>query len=522
MIQEAEDNARDDAEEIRVSFRTSKAPVHEYIDKFAFSSDDLKKFYNVSATVRRRVARQSGSKRVEEEQYNGYNFFGAVTPPENLDYLARLYSLSSPHFAAVRTKVANVVGLGYDLVESPAARDKVNAKSTEEATESARKKLSRMKSQVYEWIDTLNEEDDFTETLNKFYTDFETTGNGYLEIGRDNNGQIGYIGHIPCLSIRVRQARDGFIQIIGKEVVFFRNFGDKTTPNPITDDENPNEILHLKKYSPVSSYYGSPDIKAATQAIAGNEFSSRYNLDYFENKAVPRYVIVIKGGKLGLAAQADIISFFESAKGENHRTLFVPLPADTQDSKVSFEMKPVETGIQEASFSNYRKGNNSDVFLVNQVPPSRAGQAENIGLAAAQDASRNFLEQVVKPAQRILEKKLNRIIAEKTDAFVIKFTESSLVDQLTQAKIDETYLRWGVIVPNDIRVGRWGKEALPDGDKRAKMPAVDGAAEIAAQKNADQNATARQSRTRDQQRSSNATDSINVGRNAQGNGRTTE
>lgn len=525
MIQAAEDdNLPTELPEVNVQIGRSKKAVVEYIDKFAVDSEGFKKFVGVSPALRRKVVRQGGSKKLEEEQYNGYNFFGAVTPPENLDYLARLYLLSSPHNAAIKTKVANIVGLGFDLVESHGAREKINNIDDETRKKSARKKLQRIKSDVYSWIDSLNDEDDFTETLAKVYTDYEAMGNGYLEVGRKNTGEIGYVGHIPAATIRIRQDRDGFVQIIGREVVFFKNYGDTDGDNPVTNDTQPNEIIHLKKYSPTNSYYGIPDIMAATQAVAGNEFSSRYNLDYFENKAVPRYVIVVKGGKLGSSAQTDIVSFFESAKGENHRTLFVPLPADSTDNKVSFEMKPVENGIQDASFTNLRKGNNSDIFLVDGVPASKAGQTEGVGLAAAQDSNRNFIEQISRPAQRILEKKLNRIVSEKTDAFMIKFKETSLVDQLTQAKIDETYLRWGAMVPNDIRVERWGKDALPDGDKRAKMPEVEGARENATaktnQSNADQNAAARQSRQRDQARASGATDSIDSGRNAQGNGRT--
>jgi capsid portal protein len=48
----------------------------------------------------------------------------------------------------------------------------------------------------------------------KFYTDVQATGNGYLEIGRKVTGEIGYIGHIPSATIRVRRLRDGFVQIV--------------------------------------------------------------------------------------------------------------------------------------------------------------------------------------------------------------------------------------------------------------------------------------------------------------------
>jgi hypothetical protein len=45
-------------------------------------------------------------------------------------------------------------------------------------------------------------------------------------------GEIGYIGHIPATTMRVRRLRDGFTQIISGKVVYFRNF-NAINPNPI-------------------------------------------------------------------------------------------------------------------------------------------------------------------------------------------------------------------------------------------------------------------------------------------------
>ena len=140
--------------------------------------------------------------------------------------------------------------------------------------------------------------------------------------------------------MRVRRLRDGFIQLLYGKAVFFNNFGDTETENPIAGQEDrPNELIHLKKYTPMNNYYGIPDIIAAQVALAGNELSGRYNLDYFENKAVPRYIITVKGAKLSPESERKLLEFFQvGLKGKNHRSLYVPLPADSPDSKVEFKM----------------------------------------------------------------------------------------------------------------------------------------------------------------------------------------
>lgn len=306
--------------------------------------------------------------------------------------------------------------------------------------------------------------------------------------------------------------------MVSNKVKFFRNFGDLETPDPIGNDPAPNEIIHLKKYSPTNQFYGVPDIVAAQQAIVGNEFAARFNLDYFENKAVPRYVIIAKGANLSTPGRQNLLEFFETGlKGKNHRTLFVPLPADDSERKTSFEMKPIEAGTQDSSFVNYRKGNLSDILMAHRVPINKVSVSEGVSLAASRDADKTFKEQVCRPEQKIFEKKLAKIINEKTDIYNLKLNELSLTDEDTKSKIHERYLRFGVLVPNDVRVGEMGKEALENGDKtymEVNAQFAQEQAEVKAQDMA--------TRTRDSARSANATDSNGEGRNEQGSGRAQE
>jgi PBSX family phage portal protein len=459
-----------------------------------------------------RGADGAASKKEEGKEVTGYNAFQVMLPPYNLDYLAKLYEVSPPHYSAVKAKVSNIVGLGFDLVETPAAKRKLDEIEGEEKTKKARKKIATEKERIKEWIESCNEDDDFLETLIKVWTDYEVTGNGYLEIGRKTNGEIGYLGHVPSTTMRIRQRRDGFVQIISNKAVFFRNFGDNETTDPVGNDPRPNEVIHIKKYAPSNGYYGIPDIVAAKAAVAGNEFATRFNLDYFENKAVPRYVIVIKGGKLSPAAERRITEFFQtSLKGKNHRTLYVPLPPDEQDRKTSFEMKPVEAGTQDSSFNNYRKGNLNDILMAHRVPITKVGLAEGASLAVARDADKTFKEQVCRPEQTIFENKLNKIMREVTDVFLIHLNELSLTDEDTQSKIDERAIRNQWTTPNEIRA-RQGKPGLPGGDKIVEQKP---------QQQAEARAQAGQTRARDAERSANSPDGDGEARQPKGEGRAT-
>lgn len=526
-VSRADSEEEDDRTVYRVGKLNFAAPKTVDADPFSTSAAEIKKFSGTDSVFKRRVTNElkkvnqsvsgeASSKQIEDE-LSGYDVFGVVSPPYNLDYLARLYEKSEPHKAAVDAKVANIVGLGYKFVETPKTKRILeDQEGNEKKFSKTRRALDIHREELMTTLDDFHEDDTFTETLEKIWTDFEVTGNGYLEISRNADGTIGYIGHIPSQTMRVRRQRDGFVQLVGTKVQFFTNF--TTNPdtrsfyNPIGNDV-PNEIIHLKNYSPTSSFYGIPDIIAAQNAVAGNEFIARFNLDYFENKAIPRHLIILKGAKLGNSAEADLLQFFETnLKGQHHRSLFIPLPGDVQGGeKVEFKIEAIEADTQDASFINYDKNNRAKILMVHRVPETKISISGGTNLAVARDADKTFKEQVCMPRQRNLEKRLNRFIREFTDAFELKLNEMTLTDADTQSKIDERMVKAGIWVANEPRV-RDGMPTIEGGNERVDLNAKDKIAQAQAEMTTQ--------RERDSARSANATDSAGEGRNTKGEGRT--
>jgi hypothetical protein len=173
-------------------------------------------------------------------------------------------------------------------------------------------------------------------------------------------------------------------------------------------------------------------------------------------------------------------------------------------------MMPVEAGTQDSSFVNYRRGNLEEILMAHRVPISKIGLSDGTSLANAKDLDKTFKEQVCRPEQGMFEKKLNKIIKEITDIVVLKLNELTLTDEDTLSQMDQRYLMTQVITPNDIRVRRWGWEALPDGDK---------VVDLKPQQAADAKNNAQGTDARAQSRSSNASDTQGQARNAKGEGR---
>lgn len=453
-------------------------------DPFKQEVNDLRKLNGLSMGMKRKLTNRinkrhvgaggASSKSIAREMLTGYGQFEVVPPLYNLEYLAKLPEKNSVLHSAIQAKVANTVSLGNNWVPTEKTLQLLEAaelEDDEERTEFIRRKIARMDMRMTRWVDSLNQEDNLTEILERVITDYEALGQGYLEVGRTSSGKIGYIGHVPAWTVRPRRQRDGYVQIVEQKVTFFRNFGDKETVDPIGDDEQPNELIMFKKYTPRSTYYGVPDIIPALSALAGMEFAKQYNLDYFEHKAVPRHLILVKGGRLGKDAEKRLVDFFKTnVKGKHHRAVYVPIPEMSNGKSAELEIKPIEADIQDASFNKYIEMNRDEILMAYRVPGTRIGLTSDINLAVARDADKMFKEQVARPLQRKIEYRLNQLFQEETDIVQLELVQLTLTDEETKSKIHEKYLRYGVLKINEVRQ-EIGYKAMEDGDQPFDMNA---------------------------------------------------
>ena len=103
-------------------------------DPFAISGDDLRKIKGLGSAFKRKINREfsksfSGIEGVGTQQnllaqaISGYAMFDLIEPPYNQEYLSKIYEVSTYNYAAINAKVANIVGLGYDFIETKKTND---------------------------------------------------------------------------------------------------------------------------------------------------------------------------------------------------------------------------------------------------------------------------------------------------------------------------------------------------------------------------------------------------------------
>lgn len=190
-----------------------KTVTETYLDEFSQDAQVVREFSGIEDTgFKRRITNQinkaytgagrTKSARIDESDLTGYDIFGVIQPPYNLYSFTKVYEMNSPHYAAVNAKVSNIVGLGFNFVQTrktqraleKATKDAPEPKVDKETGEKKKvenKKLTRLrdaldehKDDLFEQLESFNYEDGFVEVLTKVWRDYEVTGNGYIEIDR--------------------------------------------------------------------------------------------------------------------------------------------------------------------------------------------------------------------------------------------------------------------------------------------------------------------------------------------------
>ncbi|MFQ6133734.1 MAG: phage portal protein [Armatimonadota bacterium] len=374
-------------------------------------------------------------------------------PPYDLEALAQLYETNAAHKACVDAKVANTVGLGYLLVPAVKARGG-EAPQVDVSSAAAQEELARLE----ELFETCNPEMTFTDVMRNVWTDVETLGNAYLEVTRSGLGEIDGFYHIPGTTMRVKADRSGFVQIREHRRQEFANLGEAGTD---AEGEPLNEVIHFKKYTPQSSFYGIPDVLSAIAAAAGDKAARDYNIDFFEHNTVPRMAIIVEGGQLDDDLLNAIRQYMEAeVRGQGHKTLVLDVPG----SEVKVRLEPL--GMQrseDAAFLDFRRANRDEILMVHRVPPSKITIVENANLANSRDQDRTFRDQVIRPEQRRIEFVFNRLIREQMgiQSWRFELRQMDLAEEQEQAEVAKIYAEIGAWTVDEIRA----KQGLPALDR---------------------------------------------------------
>lgn len=411
-----------------------------------------------------RFAIKQESRKIPFDKFkDSYDQYGLVRPIYNLEMLAQLLEINTYHYRAVKTKARDTVGLGWYL------EPKNGLKEPDQS----------QKEKAMAFLEDPNPDKSLITLLNNVMVDYEATGNGCLEVIRDGDEIIG-LEHIPFHTIRIHMDMNRYCQIRGDQRVWFKRFGLEQDVHfktgeyhplgSLPQEERANEIIHLRNYSSRSDFYGMPDILPALGAILADKERAEYNISFFENHAIPAYVVTVTGADLDDETEQMIKKYFqEDVKNSKHSTLVITAKKgddDVSGDPIEIKFQALSTETKEASFRMFRQDNRDEILSAHGVPPYRAGITVEgqLGGSTAKESTEIYKQSVVKPRQEMIENVINRYILKaglQVTDWKFRLREIDTKERTAEVQTLKTLFDLGAYSPNMI-LEKLGEERIDD------------------------------------------------------------
>lgn len=273
--------------------------------------------------------------------------------------------------------------------------------------------------------------------------DYSQLGNGYFEIVRKGSGsEITGIHHLPAAEVKVVVEDDQYnmhYMVTGTEpssaggqTRIFAAFGDKqglleriksnaaaTLVHGISDqkftEESVSEVIHIRKPSSKSRWYGMPHWVAAAASIELVQMMMQHNFDFFLNRGVPELAAFFLGQKLPEEDWKKIEQAFmgQVGSGNSHKSIAANLAVD-ENFQVVIEKLAMESK-DESAFGDIRENLALGIVSAHRVPPLLAGIQIPGKLGATNElpnALMAYQALVIGPQQRLWQQTLGSTLGD--------------------------------------------------------------------------------------------------------------
>lgn len=429
--------------------------------------EDLMQVEATSFRKKANIKKRDESNKIPEDPFDSmYEAKEAIEPPLDPYELAVMVQISNILPQCVEAMEQNCEGYGYNLNEVLEDEDKTPA--IEAAMEKEKKFIKNfMKYASYETS--------FTKLRKRLRRDKETLGNAYMEILRNEKGDIDGFEYIKGITMRLgplskpidftiykkdeetleykqisyRKRFRTYIQLVGMEKVYFKELGDPRNINALTgepiseeemnDNENQpilaNEVYHFFIDDPLGPY-GTPRWSGNLVSVTGSRQSEEVNMDYFGNKTIPPMVITVSGGEFGKKTHQRIRDFLENEiKGKENFHNILVLEAQGAGNPHSLNKSGVDIGINQLTqmtdgmFQDYDKNNREKIRSSFRLPPIYVGLTDDYTRATAKESKEVAEEQVFTPEKADFDFFINHRIFPELGIKYFEFeTKSAPID----------------------------------------------------------------------------------------------
>jgi PBSX family phage portal protein len=363
-----------------------------------------------------------------------------LQPPYNYGVLLRLPKENNTLRQCIDSMITNTVGHGYTLsYVGPDGQEETDASKKE-------------KEALNNLLTFPNENCSLIQSLEMAKQDKYTIGSGYLEIGRDSQGRIAMISHIPAHTVRrttrdekptsfeVNLPRDGkivaiksnkrfcrYVQTYQGNFIYFKEFGDPRSIDPETGEENPalglqqqaTEIIEDSYYNPGDAY-GLPPWIGQMPSVLGSREAELSNMDFFKENTIPALAILVGGGSVTEGSMDKLEEVMTAVRGRQsmNRIVFIEAEPDTRLASSDGVLPAPKLEIkslagerqQEGAFLDYDKDCRDKIRSAFRLPPVFTGMTGDYTFASAKTSFEVAEDQVFGPERRHTDDMVNNKI----------------------------------------------------------------------------------------------------------------
>ena len=359
----------------------------------------------------------------DSNQQTEMNNTGMLEHPFDMDAAKELLTVNPLHSTCIGVKRDSTVGMGFVTEEMRKARSRVGADPDAPEGGTMADLVNPVETKVDEVLDLLCD-DSFQSVLNAVNEDYNSIANGYIEVVREyRNGPISALWYIPgeCCHIYLDGGHQYHYVVntdgterhwprFGRTDSFLAN-ADKTGLYDV-DPDSLSEVIHFRKTSSLSPYYGVPNWISAISSIELITSLMQYKLDYFYNRGVPEFIFLYKGN-IEKDKWQEVVRKMNGhvGPGNSHKSLAFNDP--NPDAEIVVERLAMDNFSSEEEFIKTKESLDMALVSAHRVPPILAGILIPGKLGAVNEVPNSlaaFQTLVVGQDQRVFQRVLGQTL----------------------------------------------------------------------------------------------------------------
>lgn len=246
---------------------------------------------------------------------------GIIQPPYNAKNLEEMVERNNTLGPCIDAMVTNVDGTGYELERRDG--DKLDKDGVDGPF------LKKAKS----FFDECSPMTSFKTLRMRLRREYEATGMGYMEIIRNAEDKLVFVGHLEAKMMRMARLdnavpvettmeRDGvevkfirmvrrrrFVQLVGTKLIWFKEYGaqgDLNKNNGVWAEpgarlpyaDRASEVLYFGLVPDINTPYHVPRWINQTPSVVSSRKAEEHNVEFFNSGGVPPYLVIVQGGEL--------------------------------------------------------------------------------------------------------------------------------------------------------------------------------------------------------------------------------